>query len=260
MKIATWNVNSLRVRLPQVLAWLEADGVDLLAVQETKVEDKVFPRSEIEAAGYHVLYCGEKTYNGVALISRTPVTDPCFELDPADPQRRFLAATLGDVRILNVYVPNGSEVGSEKYVYKLRWLEWLGQHLMSTHGRYKHMIVLGDFNIAPEDRDVHDPAAWLGSVLVSEPERAAFRRLMQAGLVDLFRIFCADGACFSWWDYRAGAFRRNLGVRIDHILVTEAVAACCRRCYIDRAPRGDTRPSDHAPVVAEFEGLALPGP
>ncbi|MHB8416145.1 MAG: exodeoxyribonuclease III, partial [Acidiferrobacteraceae bacterium] len=238
MKIATWNVNSLRVRLPQVLAWLKVDGADLLAVQETKVEDKVFPRSEIEAAGYRVLYCGEKTYNGVALISRAPLTDPCFELDPADPQRRFLAATLGDVRILNVYVPNGSEVGSEKYAYKLRWLEWLGQHLASTHGRHKHMIVLGDFNIAPEDRDVHDPAAWLGSVLVSEPERTAFRCLMQAGLIDLFRMFCADGECFSWWDYRAGAFRRNLGLRIDHILATEAVAACCRRCYIDRAPRG----------------------
>ncbi len=258
-RITTWNVNSLRVRLPQVLAWLKADSADLLAVQETKVEDEGFPRSEIEAAGYHVLYCGEKTYNGVALISRTPVTDPCFELDPADPQRRFIAATLGGVRIINVYVPNGSEVGSEKYAYKLRWLEHLGRYLMSARVRYKHVIVLGDFNIAPEDRDVHDPATWFGSVLVSEPEREAFRCLLQAGFVDLFRIFCADGGCFSWWDYRAGAFRRNLGLRIDHILATETVAACCRRCYIDPAPRGNTRPSDHAPVVAEFDGLAMLG-
>lgn len=255
LKIATWNVNSVRVRLPQLLSWLEDVRPDVLALQETKVEDAAFPRAELEAAGYHTLCCGEKTYNGVALISRVPLSDPCFELAPGDPQRRFLAATLSGVRIVNIYVPNGSAVGSDKYAYKLRWLGGLTQHLASLRDQYAHLLVLGDFNIAPEDRDVHDPEAWAGSVLVSEPEREWFRQLVRDGWVDLFRAFSTAPGCFSWWDYRQGAFRRNLGLRIDHILALPATAACCRSCHIDSAPRRASRPSDHAPVIAEFVGL-----
>lgn len=255
LKVATWNVNSVRVRLPQLLAWLLDARPDVLALQETKVEDAAFPRAELEAAGYHTLCCGEKTYNGVALLSRVPMSDPCFELVPDDPQRRFLAATLAGVRIVNIYVPNGSTVGSDKYAYKLRWLDGLARHLASARERYQHMLLLGDFNIAPEDCDVHDPGAWVGSVLVSEPEREWFRRLVRDGWVDLFRAFSTAPGCFSWWDYRQGAFRRNLGLRIDHILATPASAACARSCYIDSLPRRASRPSDHAPVIAEFARL-----
>ncbi|MHB1951840.1 MAG: exodeoxyribonuclease III [Acidiferrobacteraceae bacterium] len=260
MKIATWNVNSVRVRLPQLLSWLEAKRPDVLALQETKVEDDAFPRAEFAAAGYHTLCCGEKTYNGVALLSREALTDPCFELAPDDPQRRFLAATFRGVRIVNIYVPNGSSVGSDKYVYKLRWLDELADHLAATRDRYPYRLILGDFNIAPEDRDVHDPTVWVGSVLVSEAERERFHRLAREGWVDLFRRFSDASDCFSWWDYRQGAFRRNLGLRIDHILATPDMAACCLGCEIDTAPRRVERPSDHAPVIAEFSAWDASGP
>jgi len=253
MKIATWNVNSLRVRLPQVIEWLTAHGPDVLALQETKVTDDVFPGDEFKAAGYETIFCGEKSYNGVAVVARVKPMDVVLELDPSDPQRRFLGATISGVRLINVYVPNGSEVGSEKYLYKLRWLERLEHHLLDARARHEHVVVLGDFNIAPEDQDVHDPAAWLGSVLVSAPEREAFRRLIALGFEDLLRRFPCEDRCFTWWDYRLGAFRRNLGLRIDHILVTPALAERCHDCRVDRLPRSAQRPSDHAPVMAQFD-------
>ncbi len=256
VKIASWNVNSLRVRLPQLLQWLEASAPDLIGLQETKTIDENFPVAEIEAAGYAVIYAGQKTYNGVAVLSRMEVepsdvvTDlPGFE----DPQRRVLGATYGDVRLLNLYVPNGSEVGSEKYDYKLDWLAALAAWLEAEMANHRHVVVIGDFNIAPEDRDVHDPQLWEGQVLCSEPERQAFRRLLDCGLVDTFRQFDQEDGVFSWWDYRAAAFRRNLGLRIDHILASQELAAVCRSSVVDKAPRTWERPSDHAPVVAEFD-------
>lgn len=253
MKIATWNVNSLRVRLPQVLAWLEQSQVDVLAMQETKLADAEFPRVELEALGYHVCFSGQKTYNGVALLSRQPcdglVTDiPGFD----DPARRVLAATTAGIRIVNLYVPNGQSVGSEKYEYKLRWLDAVTRWLQSELQAHERLVVLGDFNIAPEDRDVHDPAAWVGSVHVSEPERAALRALFGIGLVDVFRLFDQPPGTYSWWDYRGFAFRRNHGLRIDLILASQALAARCTGSHIDREPRRAERPSDHAPVLATF--------
>jgi exodeoxyribonuclease III len=254
LRIATWNVNSLRVRLPQVLAWLARVPVEVLAMQETKVTDPDFPRAEFEALGYQALCSGQKTYNGVALLSRSALTGvltdiPGFE----DPARRVLAASTGKLRVINLYVPNGQALDSDKYRYKLRWLEalagWLAEELRGGGGP---LVVLGDFNIAPEDRDVHDPAAWVGSVHVSEPERAALRRLLDLGLVDVFRRFEQPPATFSWWDYRMGAFRRNLGLRIDLVLAQQQLAGACTACAIDREPRRAQQPSDHAPVIAEF--------
>lgn len=254
MRIATWNVNSLRVRLPQVLAWLERVPVDVLAMQETKLTDPDFPRAEFAALGYQVLCSGQKTYNGVALLSRQPMTGvvtdiPAFE----DPARRVLAATTGQLRIVNLYVPNGQSVDSDKYRYKLRWLEALAGWLATELESGDRLVVLGDFNIAPEDRDVHDPAAWAGLVHVSEPERAALRRLLDLGLIDVFRRFEQPPETFSWWDYRMGAFRRNLGLRIDLVLAQRQLAAACTACAVDREPRRAERPSDHAPVTAEFD-------
>jgi len=254
MRIATWNVNSLRVRLPQLLSWLEENKPDIMALQETKLPDEAFPGAPIEAAGYQFLCSGQKTYNGVAILARerlrsTASAIPGFE----DPQRRVLAASVGAVRIVNLYVPNGQAVGSEKYAYKLRWLGALQAWLTLELATHPRLIALGDFNIAPEDRDVHDPAAWVGAVHVSEPERAALRALLQLGLVDVFRQFEQPPQTFSWWDYRAGSFRRNAGLRIDLILATKALAAHCRRCDIDRTPRSAERASDHAPVVASFD-------
>ena len=255
LKAASWNVNSLRVRLPQVLDWLTTAQPDLLGLQETKTVDEQFPQAEIAAAGYQVLFSGQKTYNGVAVLSRLPeapadiVTD-LPDLD--DPQRRVLGASFGDVRFLNLYVPNGAEVGSEKYAYKLDWLEKLIAYVTEQLSRYPKLIVVGDFNIAPEDRDVHDPAAWEGSVLVSPAERDAFQRLLAAGLVDTFRQFEQEDKVFSWWDYRAAAFRRNMGLRIDHVLASEPLSVICQSSIVDKAPRRLERPSDHAPAVAEF--------
>ncbi len=252
-RIATWNVNSLRIRLPQVTRWLAKSPVDILVMQETKLTDAEFPRTELEALGYHVRFSGQKTYNGVAVMSRWPcgevITDiPGFE----DPLRRVLAVTTNGWRIINLYVPNGQAVGSEKYEYKLRWLAalqtWLGEELQ----RHEHLVVLGDFNIAPEDQDVHDPAAWIGSVHVSEPEREALRALRVLGLVDVFRKFEQPPKSFSWWDYRMLAFRRNHGLRIDLVLASPAATARCIASSIDKEPRGYERPSDHAPVLATF--------
>ena len=253
MKIASWNVNSLKVRLPQVLQWLESEKPDIIGLQETKLTDELFPRNEIEAAGYRVLFSGQKTYNGVALLSREEATDPITDLPGLDdPQRRVLGATVNGVRFLNLYVPNGQEVGSDKYAYKLDWIEKLQAHVRAQLEIHENVVIVGDFNIAPEDRDVYDPAGWADSVLFSPPEREAFRRLLDVGLADAFRLFEQEEKIWSWWDYRMGAFRRDMGLRIDHILVSSALAKSCTACRIDRAPRTWERPSDHAPVVAEF--------
>lgn len=252
--IATWNVNSLRVRLPQLTDWLAGQPVHTLALQETKLEDSAFPRAELEALGFEVACSGQRTYNGVAILARAPITDivtdmPGFE----DPQRRVLAATIDGIRIVNLYVPNGQSVGSEKYEYKLRWLESLCAWLAGEVARHPQIIVLGDFNVAPDDRDVHDPAIWNDdSILTSTAERAALRRLMDLGLRDSFRLHHEEGGLFSWWDYRAAGFRRNLGLRIDLALVSDALAPHAKAAGIDREPRTWDRPSDHAPVWVEL--------
>jgi exodeoxyribonuclease-3 len=255
MKLATWNVNSLKVRLPHLLDWLAATGTDVVCLQETKLEDSRFPLAEIEAVGYRVAFSGQKTYNGVAILSRTPLAEvqagiPGFD----DEQKRVLAATLGEgeaaIRVVCVYIPNGQSLDSDKYVYKLRWLDALIAWLRDEIARHPRLALLGDYNIAPEDRDVHDPAAWAGQVLVSDAERARFQALIELGLKDAFRLFDQPDKSFSWWDYRMMGFRRNLGLRIDHILLTPALAARCRSAEIDKAPRRLERPSDHAPVLA----------
>ncbi len=252
MKLATWNVNSLKVRLPQVLAWAGKQRPDVLCLQETKLEDVNFPRAEIEAAGYRVVFSGQKTYNGVAILSREPATGTVTAI-PAfpDEQKRVLAATIGGVRIACLYVPNGESVGSEKYQYKLRWLSAAREWLKDEISRNARLAVLGDFNVAPEARDVHDPELWEGKVLFSEPERAALRHLEEIGLSDAFRLFDQPAGAFTWWDYRMNGFRRKRGLRIDHILLSEPLAKQCTSCTIDIEPRGAERPSDHAPVVAE---------
>lgn len=253
MKIATWNVNSLKVRLPHVLDWLAAVQPDALCLQETKTEDKGFPFAELEAAGYRALHNGQKTYNGVAILARAEPTDVRPDIPGfADPQKRILAATVNGVRLVCAYMPNGSEVGSEKYEYKLKWLAALTDWLRAELARHPRLALLGDFNIAPEDRDVHDPEAWAGKILCSEPERAAFRAFIDLGLSDAFRRFEQPEKSFSWWDYRMMAFRRNIGLRIDHILLSPELAGRCRACAIDKAPRRLERPSDHAPVIAEI--------
>ncbi|MFO1407632.1 MAG: exodeoxyribonuclease III [Steroidobacteraceae bacterium] len=254
LTLATWNVNSLRVRLPHLTEWLAANPVDAIALQETKIPDDGFPRAEIEALGLHCVYSGQRTYNGVAILSRTPCADvvagiPGYE----DEQKRVLAATIAGVRVIDVYVPNGQQVGSEKYAYKLGWLEALHAYLAAELARHPGLVVLGDWNIAPEDRDVHDPKAWEGSVHVSEPERAALRAIEALGLRDCFRLFEQPEKSYSWWDYRMMAFRRNAGLRIDLILASAALAGKCAESRIDREPRRLERPSDHAPVLARFD-------
>jgi exodeoxyribonuclease-3 len=254
LSVATWNVNSLRVRLPQLLAWLAANPTDVIALQETKLSDPEFPRAEIEALGYQVAFAGQKTYNGVATLSRLPLGDVVTDLPGIeDPQRRLLAATIAGIRLINVYVPNGQSVDSEKYRYKLTWLGALEQYVRTEIAAHRELLILGDFNIAPEDRDVHDPAAWAGSVLVSPAERTALTRVQAAGLLDLYRGFEQPERSFSWWDYRQGAYRRNHGLRIDLILGSAEMAARCRSCHIDREPRALERPSDHAPCRAVFD-------
>jgi exodeoxyribonuclease-3 len=255
MKIACWNVNSLKVRLPHVLDWLNQHQPDALCLQETKTEDKGFPYAELEAAGYYAIHSGQKTYNGVAILSKTEPQDvhrdiPNFD----DPQKRIIAATINGVRLVCAYIPNGSEVGSEKYDYKLRWLEALTTWLKTEVERYPQLALLGDYNITPDDRDVCDPIAWKDKILCSPPERAAFQNLLDLGLRDSFRLFDQEAQSFSWWDYRAAGFRRNLGMRIDHILLTPELAERCTNCLIDKAPRKLERPSDHAPVLAEISG------
>lgn len=254
MKIATWNVNSLRVRLPHLLDWLGQTAPDLVGLQETKLQDPDFPVSALEAAGYRVMFAGQKTYNGVALLSRQPMSDVVTDLvGLEDPQRRVLAATVGGIRIYNLYVPNGQEVGGEKYAYKLTWLEHLREQLAGDLEKYPDAVVMGDFNIAPEDRDVHDPAAWAGKILCSEEERHALGKLLDLGFVDTFRLFAQPEGAFSWWDYRAAGFRRNLGLRIDLILASRGLASRCTASTIDRTPRTWERPSDHAPAMAIFD-------
>ena len=253
MRLATWNVNSLKVRLPQVLDWLGAQQVDALCLQETKLVDPAFPAEELQAAGYRAAFAGQKTYNGVAILSRTPalgiqVGIPGF----ADEQKRLIAATVGDLRVVCAYFPNGQSVGSDKYAYKLQWIEALTGWLRGELARHPRLALLGDFNIAPEERDVHDPKAWEGQVLFSEPERAAFRALVDLGFADAFRLFEQPEKIYTWWDYRMMAFRRNMGLRIDHILLSAALAQSCRACSVDKEARRAERPSDHAPVIAEL--------
>ena len=255
MKIASWNVNSLKVRLPHVLDWLKSEEPDLLGLQETKTIDDNFPEEEIQNAGYQVLYSGQKTYNGVAILSKqgmepADIITDIPELE--DPQRRVLGATYGDLRFINLYVPNGSEVDSEKYHYKLDWLEKLHAYIKVQIGQHKDLVMVGDFNIAPEDKDVHDPEEWEGSILVSKAERDAYQSLLNLGVKDTFRLFEKEEKLYSWWDYRAAAFRRNRGARIDLILASEAMIDCCIDSRIDKEPRKLERPSDHAPVIAEF--------
>ena len=253
-KIATWNVNSLKVRAPQVCQWLETAQPDILAVQETKVTDEKFPLAEIEASGYQVIFSGQPTYNGVAILSKTAATDIVTDLPGLDdPQRRVLIATIDGIRLLNLYVPNGQEVGSEKYAYKLDWLDKLKSHLKQSLTDYEQVVALGDFNIAPEDSDVHHPEEWQGHILVSDAERTAFQELLALGLVDTFRLFDQEPKLYSWWDYRAACFRRNHGARIDHILASEGMAKRCKACVIDKEPRQWERPSDHTVVMATFE-------
>lgn len=253
MKLATWNVNSLKVRLPQVLAWVEQHRPDALCLQETKLEDAKFPHQDIAAAGYQVLCNGQKTYNGVAILSRMAGSDCATAIAGYDDvQKRVIAATVDGVRVICAYVPNGENVESDKYQYKLKWLAAFRNWLKNELARYPRLAVLGDYNIAPEPRDVYDPAAWEGQVLFSEPERAAFRGLLDLGLKDAFRLFEQPERSYTWWDYRMNAFRRKLGLRIDHILLSEALAQSCKTCTIDIEPRKNERPSDHAPVVAEL--------
>ncbi len=253
MKIATWNVNSLKVRLPQVLEWLDAHEPDVLVLQEIKQVTEMFPTDDLAAAGYKGIASGQKTYNGVAVISKNeaadPVTDfPGFE----DPQRRILATTIDGVRVVNLYVPNGSEVGSEKYDYKLGWLAALRGFLEGELAQHEKLVVLGDFNIAPADEDVYDAEKWGDAILCSPKERAALQAVLDLGLTDVFRNFEQPEKTFSWWDYRAAGFRRNAGLRIDLILTSNVMTKCCNKSYVDKEPRGWERPSDHAPVVAEF--------
>ncbi|MBK6982600.1 MAG: exodeoxyribonuclease III [Betaproteobacteria bacterium] len=253
MKLATWNVNSLKVRLPHLLEFLARHSPDALCLQETKCEDAAFPASAVEAAGYRWVHDGQKTYNGVAILSREEPRNvtrgiPGF----ADLQKRVIAADVGEARVVSVYCPNGQSVGSDKYDYKLRWFEALAGWLAGELAPGRSVAVLGDYNVAPEDRDVHDPEAWRGQVLVSDAEREALGALLGLGFSDAFRLFEQPENSFSWWDYRMAAFRRNMGLRIDHILLSPALAGRCRSCTIDVLPRKLERPSDHAPVLCEI--------
>ena len=253
MRIATWNVNSLKVRLPHLLSWLASNAPDAICLQETKTEDATFPVADIQAAGYQLTFFGQKTYNGVAILSRTPAAEVVMGIPGfADEQKRVLAATVAEVRVICVYVPNGESIDSDKYRYKLAWLEALERWLAQELKRYPRLALLGDYNIAPEERDVHDPKLWEGKVLFSESERAAFRRLQQLGMRDSLRLFDQPDKTYSWWDYRMNAFKRNLGLRIDHILLSDELAPHCRATSIHKDMRALERPSDHAPVVAEL--------
>jgi exodeoxyribonuclease-3 len=253
VKLATWNVNSIRQRLPHVLDWLNANEPDVLALQEIKTEADKFPLAEIEASGYRCVLSGQKAYNGVALISRDAAADVIVDIpDFADEQRRVIAASYGDTRVINVYVPNGQSVGSDKYRYKLDWLDALHGWLEGELKKYPRLAIVGDFNIAPEDRDVHDPELWRDQVLCSGPERERLAALLKLGLVDTFRLSEQSEKSFSWWDYREMGFRRNRGLRIDLILASRALAEDCSATIIDTRPRKLEKPSDHAPVLAVF--------
>lgn len=253
MKLATWNVNSLGVRLPQLLDWLAANPVDAIVLQETKLTDDKFPHAELMAAGYHAQWFGQKTYNGVALLSREPATEVVKNIPGLDDeQSRVIAGLVAGVRVVGAYFPNGQAPDSDKFTYKMKWLaalrEWLGAEI-SQHPK---LVLLGDYNIAPEDRDVYDPVAWAGQIHCTPQEREHFRALLGIGLVDAFRLFEQPPKSWSWWDYRNLAFRKNQGLRIDHILVSEALRAQVTACVIDKLPRKNERPSDHAPVVVDL--------
>ncbi|HMA82135.1 MAG TPA: exodeoxyribonuclease III [Candidatus Binatia bacterium] len=254
MKLATWNVNSLKVRLPQVLEFLAVQKPDALCLQETKSEDANFPIADITGAGYQAVFSGQKTYNGVAILSpHSPQEVTLGIAQFEDPQKRVIAAVLNGVRVICVYIPNGESVESDKYRYKLDWLRRLNACLKEELAKYPRLALLGDYNIAPENRDVHDPKFWEGKVLFSEPEKAAFRDIVALGLQDSFRLFEQPEKSFSWWDYRMNGFKRNLGLRIDHILLSAELAKVCKSCVIDREMRAKERPSDHAPVLAEID-------
>lgn len=251
MKIATWNVNSLKVRLPHLTDWLAKEQPDVVCLQELKCEDKTFPLEAIRATGYQAAFNGQKTYNGVAILSKLAAQGiqpniPGF----ADEQRRIIAASIGDVRVISAYFPNGQAVGSEKFAYKLAWLKALTDWLALELQRFPKLVLAGDFNIAPEERDAHPD--WKEEIHVSAPERAAFCALLDVGLIDAFRLFEQPENSFSWWDYRMMAFRRNFGLRIDHLLISQPLAPTAARCWIDKAPRKQERPSDHTPVILEM--------
>ncbi len=262
MRIATWNVNSVRTRLDQLCRWLEQDSPEVVCLQETKVVDDGFPRETFQALGYHCAISGQKTYNGVAILSRLPLEDVQVGFDallPADPsarelaeQKRLISARIGGLRILNLYVPNGSSTGSDKYAYKLAWLACLQRYLAAQAAEADPLVMVGDFNIAPQDRDLHDPARFAGSIMASEPERQALRELLGERLTDAFRLFEPEGGHWSWWDYRSGAWERDLGWRIDHIYLDAPLLACATGCVIERSLRGNPQPSDHAPVLVSL--------
>jgi exodeoxyribonuclease-3 len=262
MRIATWNVNSVRTRLDQVVAWLQQERPEVLCLQETKVADALFPEAAFEALGYRVAISGQKSYNGVAILSLLPLEDVRIGLDallPADAeapglseQKRVISALVDGIRVLNLYVPNGSALSSEKYPYKLEWLACLKRYLAVQEEQGDPLCMVGDFNIGPEARDLHDPERLTGGIMASEPERRALRDLLGERLVDAFRLFEQGPGHWSWWDYRSGAWDNDRGWRIDHIYLDEQLAACATGCVIDRGPRGNTQPSDHTPVVVNL--------
>jgi exodeoxyribonuclease-3 len=253
--VAAWNVNSLKIRLAHLTEWLALHPSDLVCLQETKLNDENFPVGALQAAGYESVFAGQRTYNGVAVLVKQGTTSPPTEIQVnlpnfPDDQKRLLALTLDGLRVISVYAPNGQAVGTEKYQYKLNWLAALREWLREEMSRHERLVIAGDFNIAPEPRDVHDPAAWEGQVLFSEPERAVFRSLLELGLSDAFRLFEQPDRSYTWWDYRMLAFRRKMGLRIDHILLSPTLAKACAACSIDIEPRRREQPSDHAPVLA----------
>lgn len=254
MKIASWNVNSLKVRLEQVLSWLEQHQPDILALQETKLSDENFPKEAFTSRGWKVTFSGQKTYNGVAIISKQAATDIITDIpDLSDPQRRILSATIGELRIINLYVVNGSAPGTEKFAYKMDWLAKVSRFIEQQQQQHQDIVILGDFNIAPDDRDVHDPNQWRDKILCTQEERSALNQILDLGFQDSFRLLHDDGGFFSWWDYRMNGFARNLGLRIDLILCSDQMAESINAAYIDLEPRKAERPSDHTVVVAELD-------
>ena len=263
MQIATWNVNSIRTRLTQVKDWLEEVNPDLLCLQETKVADEFFPKAELEENGYQVYFHGQKSYNGVALISRHPLKDIRFGLSGELPndlqadrfgeQKRVISALINDIRVVNLYVPNGSALNSEKYIYKIEWLQCLDRYLKAQAKRDEPLCILGDFNIALEDKDIHNPERLTGGIMASEAERDALQSILGERLQDVFRLFEPGTQHWSWWDYRSGGWERNRGWRIDHIYLSESLLKQAKSCVIDKQQRGNNQPSDHAPVVVEIQ-------
>ena len=262
MRIATWNVNSVRTRLDQVVAWLEQERPEVLCLQETKVTDELFPREAFEALGYQVVISGQKAYNGVAMLSLLPLEDVQIGFEallPSDPeapglseQKRVISALVDGVRVLNLYVPNGSSLSSEKYAYKLEWLACLQRYLAVQENQGDPLCMVGDFNIGPEDRDLPDPKGQTGGIMASRAEREALQLVLRDRLSDVFRVFEGDTGHWSWWDYRSGAWDRDKGWRIDHIYLTDDLLGCATGCLIHKATRGNDQPSDHAPVVVNL--------